>query len=77
MEKKKRFNIKYYDKKKGYVIYFEGHDNKVYMDCFFPTWEENEQVDGVSVGIINRIKYLYDLGYVYDNWFDYDLDLLF
>lgn len=77
MRKKKRFNIKYYAKRKGYVIYFEGHDNKVYMDSFFPTWEQNEQVDGISVGIINKIKYMYDLGYVYDNWFDYDLDLLF
>ncbi len=77
MKKKKRFNIKYYAKRNMYVIYFEGNDNEVYIDTMFPSFEVNEQVDGVSVGIINRIKYLYDLGYVYDNWFDYDLDKLF
>lgn len=82
MEKKKKFNYIYSDDKTlgygvGYYIVFEGHDGKPLIDTFYPTWEVNEMVDGISVGVLNKIKYLISAGYQFDIWFKPNLkDLL-
>ena len=75
MEKKKKFNIIYNnDEKKGYgkgyYIVYENYEGKPTFDCKYGTWEQNKDVDGVSVGIINRIKYLYDMGYILDTYYN-------
>lgn len=62
---------------KGYYIIFEGHDKQLRVDTYFPTWEQNEQVDGVSVGILNKISYLIDLGYQFDRYLKVNLKDLF
>lgn len=76
-EKKRKFNIIYNsDKKKGYgegyYIVYENYEGKPTFDSMYPIWEQNEQVDGVSVGIINKIKHLYDMGYVLDVYYNRD-----
>lgn len=81
MEKKKRFNYIYNSDEtfmygKGYYLIFEGHDGKPLIETFYPTWEVNEMVDGVSVGILNKIKHLTDMGYVLDVYFITDLNQL-
>ena len=78
MEKRKKFNIIYNDNKElgfgeGYYIVYENYEGKSALDTMYPTWEHNEQVDAVSVGIINKIKYLYDIGYVLDVYYRPDL----
>ena len=82
MERKHKFNWVYNNDEnigfgKGYYIFFEGHDYKPLVDCMYPSWEQNEQVDGISVGILNKFRYLEDLGYVYDKNFRVDLKELF
>ena len=62
---------------KGYYIIFEGYDKKIKWDSYYPTWEHNEQVDGVSVGILNKIQYLIDMGYKLDIYMKVNLKELF
>lgn len=78
--KKKKFNIIYNsDEKKGfgkgYYVIYENYEGQPAMDTMYPTWEHNEQVDAVSVGIINKIKHLYDIGYVLDVYYCRDMDI--
>lgn len=78
----KRFNFKYNTDEtigmgKGYYLFFENYEGRTTIDCMYPTWEQNEQVDGISVGFLNRFRYLEALGYKYDRNFIVDLKDLF
>jgi len=80
--KKKRFNIIYNNDEsigfgKGYYIVFENHEGKPTLDCRYGTIEYNKDVDMVSVGILNKINYLYDMGYVLDTYYKVNLKDLF
>ena len=82
MEKKKRFNWKYNNDEtigfgKGYYIFFENYKGEPALDSMYPSWEHNEQVDAISVGFLNKFRYMEDLGYVYDKNFIVDLKELF
>lgn len=82
MERKHKFNWMYNADEtigfgKGYYIIFEGSNYEPMVDTMYKTWEYNEQVDGISVGILNKFRYLEDLGYVYDRNFIVDLKQLF
>lgn len=82
MSRKKKFNVIYNGKEEigfgcGYYVVFEGHDYKPCLDSVYHTWEHNESVDGVSCGLINKIIYLCDLGYVFDHWYCPDLKEMF
>lgn len=78
----RRFNFIYNNDEtigygKGYYVIFEGHDKKLLMDTYYPIWEQNEQVDGVSVGILNKINHLIDMGYKLDIYMKVNLKELF
>lgn len=80
--KRKRFNWCYNNDEtigfgKGYYIYFEGHDGSIMIDSYYKSWEYNEQVDVVSVGILNKFKDLYYLGYQLDMYLAVNLKDLF
>ena len=80
--KKCRFNFIYNSDKnigngEGYYIIFEGHDKSIMVDSYYKCIEYNEQVDMISVGILNKIKYLSDIGYKFDPYFTADLKDLF
>lgn len=74
MEKKKRFTI-YYNKNdnigfgKGYYFIYENYEGKPTFDCKYGTFEYSEDVDMVSVGLVNKIYYLYDMGYIFDKYY--------
>ena len=72
--KKRRFNIIYNKDKnigmgEGYYIVFENYEGEPMLDSVYKTIEYNEQVDMVSVGILNKINYMYDLGWVLDKYY--------
>ena len=72
---KKKYNIIYNnDKSKGfgigYYLIFENHEKKPTLDTYYPTWQHNENVDAISVGIINKIKWLEDIGYKLDIYYN-------
>ena len=74
MKSKKRFNILYNADKNigfgvGYYIVYENYEGKPTFDCKYGTIEYNKDVDMISVGIINKINYLYDMGYVLDKYY--------
>lgn len=78
----KRFNVIYNNDEtigfgKGYYVIFENHEGKPTVDCAYPTWEHNEMVDAVSVGLWNKIKYLIEIGYKLDIYYICDLKELF
>lgn len=80
--KKHRFNWVYNSNEeigfgKGYYLYFENYEFKPVFECKYGTYEYNPQCDMISVGFLNRIKHLVDLGYVYDPYFKIDLKQLF
>ncbi len=82
MERKHKFNFIYNNDEtigfgKGYYFIFEGHDYTPMVETMYKCWEQNEHVDGISVGFINRFRYLENLGYVYDRNFIVDLKELF
>lgn len=79
---KKRFNIIYNDKEdigygKGYYIIFENHEKEPTFDCKYGICEYSKDVDMVSVGILNKIKRLYEMGYILDIYYQVDLKKLF
>ena len=80
--KKRRFNIIYNNDKnigmgEGYYIVFENYEGEPMLDSVYKTIEYNEQVDMVSVGILNKINYMYDMGWVLDKYYTPDIkDLL-
>lgn len=72
--KKKRFSVVYNDNKEiafgeGYYIIYEGYDGKPKYDSKYGTFSYSETVDMVSVGILNKINYFYDMNYVYDPYY--------
>lgn len=79
---KKKFNVIYNSDEsiglgKGYYIVYENHNHKPTFDSKYGTYEYSEEVDMVSVGIINKIKFLYDMGYVLDTYYSVDLKEIF
>lgn len=82
MEKKKRFTIYYNSNEKsglgkGYYFIYENNNGKPTFDSKFGVFEYNKQIDMVSVGLINKIYQLYDLGYIFDKYYTFDFDKLF
>lgn len=82
MEKKKKFNIIYNNDEnvgygKGYYFIFENYEGKPTFDSKYGTYEYSKDVDMISVGVINKIYRMYDLGYVFDRWYTVDLKELF
>lgn len=79
--KKRRFNIIYNNNKKlgmgeGYYIVFENYEGEPMLDSVYKTIEYSEQVDMVSVGILNKINHLYDMGWVLDKYYTPELEKL-
>lgn len=79
---KKRFNIIYNSNEDigfgvGYYVVYENYKGEPAVDCQYRILEYSEQVDMVSVGIINKIYHLYDLGYILDPYYIVDLKDLF
>lgn len=79
---KKRFNIIYNSNKDigfgvGYYVIYENYEGQPTFECSFPIYEYSEQVDMVSVGILNKIYRLYELGYILDPYYIVDLKELF
>ena len=77
---KKRFNIIWNDNEdigfgKGYYFIYENYEGKPTFDCKYGVYEYNKEVDMVSVGVINKINHLYDLGYIYDNYYATNINL--
>ena len=82
MEKKKRFNIIYNNDDKigygkGYYIIYENYEGEPTFDSKYGTYEYSEDVDMVSVGILNKINHLYDMGYILDKYYNPNLKELF
>ena len=82
MEKKKRFNIIYNDNKEigfgeGYYIIYENYEGEPTYDSMYRIYNYNEQTDMVTVGLINKIYHLYDLGYELDIYYKPNLKELF
>ena len=74
---KKKFNIIYNNDEniawgKGYYVVFENHKGEPTIDSKYGTYEYSSEVDMVSVGIINKIKYLYDMDYILDVYYAKD-----
>lgn len=82
MEKKRRFKIYYNDDEtigfgKGYYFIYENYEGKPTFDSKWGIFEYNEDVDMVSVGVINKIYEMYDLGYVFDRYYSFNFKELF
>jgi len=80
MEKKKRFNIIYNgDKTKcwgvGYYFIYENYKGEPTFDCKYGIYEYSKDVDMVSVGVINKINQLYDMGYILDKYYATNIDI--
>ena len=80
MEKKKKFNIIWNSKEnelwgKGYYIIYENYKGEPTFDSKYGIYEYSKEVDMVSVGILNKINHLYDMGYVYDRYYAKNIDL--
>lgn len=82
MERKKKFTIYYNNDEtigfgKGYYIIFENFEGKPTFDSKYGTFEYSEFQDLVSVGLINKMFYMYDLGYVFDRYYEFNFKELF
>ena len=82
MEKKKRFTIYYNGNEKlgfgiGYYFIYENYEGKPTFDSKWGVFEYSEDIDMVSVGVINKIYKLYDLGYIFDKYYSFDFEKLF
>lgn len=82
MKSKKRFNILYNADKDigfgvGYYIVYENYKGEPTFDCKYGTFDYSEEVEMVSVGIINKIYRLYNMGYVLDIYFSPRIEDLF
>ena len=80
--KKKKFNIVYNNDEtvgmgKGYYFIYENYEGKPTFDSKYGTYEYSEQVDMVSVGVINKIKYMYEMGYELDIYYGTNLKEIF
>ena len=69
--KKKKFNIIYNADKDigfgvGYYIVYENNKGEPTFDSKYGIYEYSEEVDMVSVGLINKIYHLYEMGYILD-----------
>jgi len=81
-KKRKKFNIVYNNDEnigfgKGYYIIYENYEGQPTFDCKYGVLEYNENVDMVSVGIINKIYYMYDMGWELDIYYGKDLKKIF
>lgn len=79
MKKERYFNFIYNgDEKlgmgKGYYYFFQSLDDEPedLLGAFYPI-KETEQVDFVSVGILNRMKQDTDMGWRYNPYYTVDL----
>lgn len=79
---KKKFTIIYNKDEnvgygKGYYLIYENNEGKATFDSKYGTYEYSEDVDMVSVGILNKMFRMYDLGYVFDRYYPVNLKELF
>ena len=79
MKKERYFNFIYNgDEKlgfgKGYYLYFQSlNDKKEDLFAVHYPIKETEQVDFVSVGVLNQLKYYTDMGWTYNPYYTVDL----
>ena len=83
MSKEHYFNFIYNDDEKlghgkGYYLFFQSLDDDP-EDCFaaFYPIKETEQVDFVSVGVLNQLRYYSDMGWKFNPYYRVDLTEIF
>ena len=82
MERKRKFTIYYNSNKnlgcgEGYYVIFENNFGEPTVDSKYGILEYNKDIDMVSVGLINKLYQMYDLGYIFDKYYTFDFEKLF